>query len=121
MGMFLTSWEVGGGGVSTEAYCMSEYEVITRSAHRWLLKQHYWVKDLVIDVFVWSGVCFHSLHVLVGIALTKTSNACIFISVCTHVRNLHTCRNIRYLRCMQAALSVLTVTETVYKRSSSSS
>lgn len=70
--------------VSMEAYCMSAYEVITRSAHGLLLKAPS-LEDLVIDV----GVRFHLLHVLVGVA--KTSNACLFIRVCTPVYLEHTC------------------------------
>ena len=95
MGMFDLLW--GWGAVSTEAYCMSEYAVTTRSAHVWLFPQHPWAEDLVLDIFVWSGVCKHSLHVLVAIASIKTGNACIFISVGTHVRDLRTCGSIRYI------------------------
>lgn len=61
------------------------------------LQQHRGPTDLVIDLFVWSGVCFHSLHVLVGFALTKSSDACTFIPVCAHVRDLHTRRGLRYI------------------------
>lgn len=83
-----------------EAYCMSEDEVITRSAHRLLfLAPSLGERSCYRCVFFGccccccfqSGVCFHLLHVLVGVALTKTSDACIFLSVCIHTRGLYTC------------------------------
>lgn len=102
----------GGGVVSMEAYCMSAYEVITRSAH-----------GLLLEAPSLGGRscyrCWSTLPPSACFGWCCQDQQCLFISirVCTPVYLEHTCvpgippvyleRHQVCLGCMQAALSSL--------------